>query len=601
MHRNKLRFANASIFFVAMFLASHLAGSASSQDGQTVDSLKKKITGHWGEDALGFRWTEGDSVDDRWQQADVGPFLASTYAVPGGFAEKGLAIRVGDEQQAAVCYDTGKMSLAAGWTGDFLKFDPARYGLIRHIQFAGALRFDNANQNGWLNAIAKYRGMYQHGRRIVLESSVNGTKVLESPWLESTEETHAFSRNLQIGAADDLSLNVARFAGEVQAAQLKAGQLLTIRSKDRLLSVALIAENRDDAQLFKLEAVDSQIFLRIAEHSAEIKCKILICAGSPDSSDDFKTLVENSRVANDLADLLKPGPAIWNERIETSGKLGGEVGPYVLDTIGVPFENPYRALMFLTGHDFLPDGRIAVCTVHGDVWLVDGIDESLKKISWKRFATGLYQPLGLKVVDGKIFVLGRDQITRLHDRDENDEADYYENFNNDGQTSTGTHDYATCLETDRLGNFYYVRANQGLIRVSADGSNEQVLATGFRNPHGLGISPDGIITVAPQEGEWTPTSAICEVAPGNHFGYGGPKITDQRPLGYDRPMCWIPRMIDNSSGGQTWVTSDRWGPLQNQLLHFSFGKCRMLLAIREQVDGVSQGGVVAFPFEFESG
>ena len=36
----------------------------------------------------------------------------------------------------------------------------------------------------------------------------------------------------------------------------------------------------------------------------------------------------------------------------------------------------------------------------------------------------------------------------------------------------------------------------------------ETLASGFRNPNGLGTSPDGkIITIAPQQGEWTPASA----------------------------------------------------------------------------------------------
>ena len=34
--------------------------------------------------------------------------------------------------------------------------------------------------------------------------------------------------------------------------------------------------------------------------------------------------------------------------------------------------------MFCGGHDVLPDGRAFVCTLHGDVWLVDGIDDTLE-------------------------------------------------------------------------------------------------------------------------------------------------------------------------------------------------------------------------------
>jgi len=54
--------------------------------------------------------------------------------------------------------------------------------------------------------------------------------------------------------------------------------------------------------------------------------------------------------------------------------------------------------MFTSGHDFFANGDAAICTVHGDVWRVSGIDSSLPNLSWKRFATGLYQPLGLKII-----------------------------------------------------------------------------------------------------------------------------------------------------------------------------------------------------------
>jgi glucose/arabinose dehydrogenase len=88
--------------------------------------------------------------------------------------------------------------------------------------------------------------------------------------------------------------------------------------------------------------------------------------------------------------------------------------------------------MRLTGVDFFADGkRAAVCTMDGDVWTVSGIDESLATLTWRRFASGLFQSLGLRIVDEKVYVLGRDQITRLHDLDGDGEADFYENFNND--------------------------------------------------------------------------------------------------------------------------------------------------------------------------
>jgi glucose/arabinose dehydrogenase len=290
--------------------------------------------------------------------------------------------------------------------------------------------------------------------------------------------------------------------------------------------------------------------------------------------------------------------ARWS-RSRRGARRAGE-GAYAVDTLTVPYDNPWKALMFLSGVDFFSNGDAAVSSIHGDVWIVKGIDEKLEKLTWKRFATGLYQALGLRIVDDKVYVLGRDRITRLVDRNGDGEADEYESFCSELPTSAAGHDFIACLETDAEGNFYFV-SWKGLYRVSKDGRKTELLATGFRNPNGLSIGPDGTITVAPQEGEWTPASAIAIARAGGHYGYGGPKVTPERPLGYDPPLCWIPRGVDNSTGGQAWVTSDRWGPLRDQLLSFSFGQSSMMLVLREQVDGVWQGGVVPFKLAFASG
>ena len=54
--------------------------------------------------------------------------------------------------------------------------------------------------------------------------------------------------------------------------------------------------------------------------------------------------------------------------------------------------------MRIGAFDFFADGKsAAVCTWDGDVWIVTGITMSqLQKVKWKRFATGLHEPLGLK-------------------------------------------------------------------------------------------------------------------------------------------------------------------------------------------------------------
>ncbi|MEY4272703.1 MAG: hypothetical protein RL250_1569 [Verrucomicrobiota bacterium] len=303
-----------------------------------------------------------------------------------------------------------------------------------------------------------------------------------------------------------------------------------------------------------------------------------------------------------LAHLTKGGPAQWPRWIETKGSVG-QGKPFATDTIAVPFANPYGALMFLSGLDFLPDGTAAVCTMTGEVWLVRGLDADLAQVRWKRFATGLHQPLGLKVVDGRIHVLGRDQVTRLHDLNGDDEADFYECVAHGYATSGGGHDYVIGLEVDAQGRFYTSSGNQGMLRLTGLRGVE-VLATGLRNPNGTGFSPDGkFFTSSLQEGNWTPASAIVQVEfgrnEGAHFGYGGPK-DGAAP---HAPLLYLPRGEDNSSAGQVFLPASAWPALRGagNLVHLSFGAGAALMVTRQQVDGRWQGAAQRIAADFLSG
>jgi putative heme-binding domain-containing protein len=296
-----------------------------------------------------------------------------------------------------------------------------------------------------------------------------------------------------------------------------------------------------------------------------------------------------------LAHLTGGGPARWPEVLTTRGTLG-RYGPYAVDTIEPPFENPWKVPLFFGDQDFLPDGTAMLCTIQGDVWRVEGLDETLASVRWRRVASGLHQALGLVVADGLVHVLGRDQITRLHDLNGDGEADFYECLCNGFETAAG-HNFVCGLQRDPEGNFYTVSSNQGLLRISADGKTVEVLATGFRNPDGLGLTPERTVTVPCSEGDWTPASMVCAIRPGGYYGFGGPKAG--RPP--DLPLVYLPRGLDNSSGGQVTVNSDRWGPLQGQMIHFSHGAGTYFLLLRDRVDGQAQGAVVPMPGEFVSG
>ena len=75
----------------------------------------------------------------------------------------------------------------------------------------------------------------------------------------------------------------------------------------------------------------------------------------------------------------------------------------------------------------------------------------------------------------------------------------------------------------------------------------------------------------PQEGTWTPTSAIIEVKDGEEYGLGGKGISP--------PLCYVPRGIDNSTGGMKEITSDKWGPFKGSHVGLSYGSALITLSL----------------------
>jgi putative heme-binding domain-containing protein len=311
----------------------------------------------------------------------------------------------------------------------------------------------------------------------------------------------------------------------------------------------------------------------------------------------------------DLATMTRGGPPRWPEVLKTSATLGKSDGPFAVDVLATPDANPWLAQMRLTGFDFFDGGRSAVvCTWDGDVWRVEGLDDVAKGLAWRRIASGLFQPLGLKIVGGKIHVGCRDQIAILHDLNGDGETDFYENFNSDHQVTDHFHEFAMDLQTDSLGNFYYAKgARHGLkavvphhgtlLRVSKDGSKTDVLATGFRAPNGVCVNDDGTFFLTDQEGFWTPKNRINWVKPGGFYGnmWGYTDVTDPADSAMEQPVCWITNAVDRSPAEVLRVEGDGWGPLKGSLLNLSYGEGKIFVVPNEVIDGRMQGGVAALP------
>jgi hypothetical protein len=272
--------------------------------------------------------------------------------------------------------------------------------------------------------------------------------------------------------------------------------------------------------------------------------------------------------------------------------------------------------------DFFADGkRAALSTWDGDIWIVSGIDDKLEKLTWKRFSSGMYETLGLKIVNDVIYTVGRDQITRYHDINNDGEADYYENFCNLFKSSDGFHEFEFDLQTDKEGNFYTMKAgpvrpggrgfggpNAGtvtshagsLMKISKDGRHLDILATGFRAPNGMSISPTGQITSSDNEGTWVPSTPIHFIHPGHFYGVES-TAHDIAVNTYEKPICWLSHSdFDNSGGEQVWVTSKNWGMPEGELLHMSYGTCKLFHVLTEKVGDQWQAAAVRSQLKFTS-
>ncbi len=314
----------------------------------------------------------------------------------------------------------------------------------------------------------------------------------------------------------------------------------------------------------------------------------------------------------------------WGERISTSIEESPGEGdyPYSKDEIGLPEPNPWNAWMRTAALDFFADGTMAVSTHGGDIWLVSDLDS--QRASWKRYAAGLYEPFGLKVVGDVIYITCKDRLVRLHDLNGDDEADFYESFYADWDVSMFFHAFNFDLERDAAGNFYYAKSGQytdfrlpgAVIRVAPDGRTSEVMATGFRTPNGLGMLPDGRVTLGDNQGNWIPASKVSLIRPGRFYGYvnnlerpgrwapdGGRLDLDRVPVPstFEPPMIWMPQEVDSSCGGQVWVDDPRWGPLSGRMIHCSFGKARVFQLMVQEVGTRVQGALVKLPFEFQAG
>jgi hypothetical protein len=518
---------------------------------------------------------------------------------------KGLGVRLGDDGKKGIAYDLDLCRPIGAWSGRFTtdmnlmsRGDyPTAIGETIFVtgDFAGIVSDASATTLtprkgfGPLPAgQARFKGFHNAGRSVVVRWEVAGVAVDETAEVVTANEVQFVVRTLEV-APSSKGLTVL---------------LGTTADADRIVTLGAT----------KVDHVDGHAVARLAPSGEITAVRIAYLPAGVPLPQSFDTDLPSK--------LLKVTKTLWPEIVETSGKLSEKAGePYVVDDVKLPVTNPWKAQMFTSAFDFLPDGRAVISTFHGDVFIASGIDDKLEKVTWRRFAAGLYHPLGLKVVNGEVYVTCRDGIWKLRDTDGDGECDTYEAFNFDVMVTKNFHEYVFDLQTDAAGNFYYVKAGPvrkggrgfdeicdhhgALFKVSPDGKKSEVIATGFRAPNGIGMSPSGQITTGDNEGTWTPMCRLNWVKQGGFYGVVDLAHRATAPTDYDRPLCWFPKDVDNSSGGQVWVTSDKFGPWKDRLLHLSYGMCSLYGVLPQEVSlngqPQMQGGVTRFNVDFGSG
>ncbi|PYC63894.1 hypothetical protein C7C45_31230 [Micromonospora arborensis] len=280
----------------------------------------------------------------------------------------------------------------------------------------------------------------------------------------------------------------------------------------------------------------------------------------------------------------------------------------------------------VTGMDWLADGRLVICTwggsdqsgtsQDGEVWILGntGGSTSPGTVTTKKIAGGLKEPMGLKVVDGVVYVSEKQRLTRLVNTGGDEVAERLE--------TVATWPYGGKFHEFAFGllyqdGFFYVNLsvsidyggattvpqpapNRGTtIKVSKDTGAVSYVAGGLRTPHGIGWGPEGGIFVTDNQGGWLPSSKLLHVKQGRFFNHymtpAGP--FDSNPV--TPPVLWMPQNeIANSPSTPLYLTNGRYAG-QFVIGDVTYGGLQR--AFVEKVNGEYQGALFRLTQGLEAG
>lgn len=306
--------------------------------------------------------------------------------------------------------------------------------------------------------------------------------------------------------------------------------------------------------------------------------------------------------------------------------LGSAQGEDYYKTEVIPL--PEGEVMEVGSLALLPDKRVALATRRGDVWICEGAyEDDLSKVSWKKFAEGLHEPLGMFWRDGWLWLTQRPELTKLRDVDGDGLADEFVSVAAPWGIDGDYHEYAFGSTPDQNGDVWIalcltksaLASKKSPFRgwgfkIGADGKSEPVV-TGIRSPGGIGFNDVGDAFYTDNQGLWNGTSSLKHMRVGGFMGHpagnvyvplqktlkdpgvpvDGSRIETERkrlPL-LVPPAVVLPHGLVGQS--PTAVITDRtqgkFGPFAGQVLIGEQTHSQVQRAYLEKVQGVYQGAV----------
>ena len=302
---------------------------------------------------------------------------------------------------------------------------------------------------------------------------------------------------------------------------------------------------------------------------------------------------------------------------------------YRIEKVAVPKELKLE----VGGMALRDDGTLALAIRKGEVWILENPEApNGEKPHFRRFASGLHEPLGLAAKDGDLYLTQRTEVTRLRDRDGDGIADEYWTVANGWGVSGNYHEYAYGPQFDLDGNLWVTlnaRIGRGIVddsawrgwslKIAPDGSWQPV-SGGLRSPCGLGRNREGDVFCVDHQGNWVPTCSLIHLQPGVFHGHADalahctrpgatfkhpgtipPDLTVAQASGrvpsFRLPAVWFP--YKKMGQGLTDLLLDdcdgRFGPFAGQMFVGEFTLSAVYRVDLEKVGGQYQGA--CFPFQ----